>query len=326
MRLQRRQCLQLAANAAAFSTFTRLARAQAYPSRPVRLIVGFPAGGTTDIVARLIAQWLSERLGRQFIIENRPGANTNLAAEAVVRAPADGYTLGTVGSSSVLNSTLYPQLDFDLNRDLAMVAGLSISPLVLEVHPTVPVKSVPEFISYAKASPGRISMASFGTGSISHVAGELFKMAAGVDMLHVPYRGSEPMLIDLLGGQVQSAFDNLPASIEQIRIGKFRALAVTTAARSEALPAVPSLGEFLPDYEASAFLGLGAPKGTPPEIVGMLNKEINAGLADPRIKARLADLGGSPIVLSPAEFVHFVATETEKWAKVIRQAKIKAQL
>ena len=324
MKLQRRQFLHLAADAAAFSAVSSIACAQAYPARPVRLIVGFPPGGTTDMISRLIAQWLSERLSRQFIIENRPGANTNLAAEAVVRAPADGYTLGTVGLSSVLNSILYPQLNFDLTRDLAMVAGLNISPLVLEVHSAVPVNGVPEFIAYAKANPNRISMASFGTGSISHVAAELFKIAAGVDMVHVPYRGSEPMLIDLLSGRVQAAFDNLPASIEHIRVGKLRALAVTTATRSEALPHIPSLGEFLPGYEASAFLGVGAPRSTPAEIILKLNKEINAGLADPKISGRLAELGAAPLVLSPAEFSEFAVSETEKWAKVVRKAKIKA--
>jgi tripartite-type tricarboxylate transporter receptor subunit TctC len=325
MNLQRRRFLRLAADATAFSVVSRNAWAQAYPTRPVRLIVGFPAGGTTDIVARLMGQWLSERLGHQFIVENRPGANANLAFEAVVRADADGHTLGTVGSSTVLNSALYQQLNVDLKRDLAMIAGLNNSPLVLEVHPAVPVNSVPELISYAKANPGRISMASFGAGSISHVAGELFKLAAGVDMLHVPYRGSAPMLIDLLGGQVQSAFDNLPASIEHIRTGKLRALAVTAAARSGALPHIPSLGEFLPGYEASAFLGVGAPKNTPAEIVVMLNKEINAGLADPTIRARFAELGSSPLVLSPTELSNFVVSETEKWAKVIRRANIKAE-
>jgi tripartite-type tricarboxylate transporter receptor subunit TctC len=325
MNLQRRRFLRLAANATAFSVVSRNAWAQAYPTRPVRIVVGFAAGGTTDIVARLIGQWLSERLGHQFIIENRPGANASLAFETVVRAPADGHTLGTVGSSTALNSALYQQLNVDLKRDLAMIAGLNKSPLVLEVHPAVPVNSVPELISYAKANPGRISMASFGAGSISHMAGELFKLAAGVDMLHVPYRGSAPMLIDLLGRQVQSAFDNLPASIEHIKTGKLRALAVTTAARSEALPHIPSLGEFLPGYEASAFVGVGAPKNTPAEIVIMLNKEINAGLADPTIRARLAELGSSPLVLSPAEFSTFAVSETEKWAKVIRQANIKAE-
>jgi len=322
---QRRRFLHLAANAAAFSVVSCNAWAQAYPTRPVRLIAGFPPGGTTDIVARLIGQWLSERLGQQFIIENRPGANTNLALEAVARAPADGYTLCTVGPSNAINVTLYQQLNVDVNRSLAMVAGLNNSPLVLEVHPAVPVNTVPELISYAKANPSKISMASFGAGSISHMAGELFKIAVGVDMLHVPYRGSAPMLIDFLGGQVQSGFDNLPASIEHIRAGKLRALAVTTAARSEALPHIPSLGEFLPGFEANAFLGIGAPKSTPAEIIVKLNAEINAGLADPKIKARLEELGGAPFVLSPAEFSKLMAYETEKWAKVVRAAKIKAE-
>jgi tripartite-type tricarboxylate transporter receptor subunit TctC len=325
MKLRRRQFLHLSAAAAAFAVAAPTARAQNYPTRPVRILVGFSAGGTTDIVARLIGQWLSERLGQQFIIENRPGANTNLALEAVVRAAADGYTLGTVGPSNVLNSTLSRQSNFDLNRDLAMVAGLNRSPLVLEVHPAVPVNSVPEFISYAKANAARISMASYGTASISHVAGELFKIVADVKLVHVPYRGSAPMLIDLLGGQVQAAFDNLPASIEHIRAGKLRALAVTTASRSEALPQVPSLGEFLPGYEASAFIGVGAPKSTPAEIVIKLNEEINAGLADPKIKARLAELGSTPLVLSPAALSKFMDDETEKWAKVIRDANIKAE-
>jgi len=293
--------------------------------RPVRLIVGFPPGGTTDTIARMIAQWLSERLGHQFIIENRPGANTSLAVEAVARAPADGYTLGTLGPSNMFNSMLYQQVNFDLIRDFSMVAGLNNSPLVLEVHPAVPVNSIPELISYVKTNPSSISMASFGTGSISHVAGELFKIAAGINMVHVPYRGSAPMLIDLLSRQVQAAFDNLPASIEHIRAGKLRALAVTTTARSGVLPDIPSLGEFLPGYEANAFLGLGAPKGTPVEIVIKLNKEINAGLTDPKIRARLAELGGAPLVLSPAEFSSFVFSETDKWAKLVREAKIKAE-
>jgi tripartite-type tricarboxylate transporter receptor subunit TctC len=324
MNLHRRRFLRLAATATVL-VLPCNAWAQVYPTRPVRLIVGFPAGGTTDIVARLIGQWLSDRLGQQFIIENRPGANTNLSVEAVARAPADGYTLGTVGISNALNSTLYPQLNFDSNRDLTMVAGLNNSPLVLEVHPAVPVNTVPEFISYAKANPRRISMASFGTASISHVAGELFKIAAGVEMLHVPYRGSAPMLIDLLGGQVQTAFDNLPASIEHIKTGKLRALAVTTAARSDALPQVPSVAEFLPGYEASAFFGVAAPKNTPAEIVLKLNEEINAGLVDHKIRARLTELGGTPFVFSPTEFSKFIANETEKWTKVIREAKIKAE-
>jgi tripartite-type tricarboxylate transporter receptor subunit TctC len=324
MKLPRRQVLYLAATAALAVT-TQTATAQNYPTRPVRLMVGFAAGGTTDIVARLIGQWLSERLGQQFVIENRPGANTNLAVEAVARSPADGYTLGTVGISNALNSTIYPQFNFDPNRDLAMVAGLNNSPLVLVVHPAVPVNTVPEFISYAKANPRRISMASFGTASISHVAGELFKLAAGIEMLHVPYRGSAPMLIDLLGGQVQTAFDNLSASIEHIRSGKLRALAVTTATRSDALPQVPTLADYLPGYEASAFFGIGAPKSTPAEVVLKLNEEINAGLADPKIKARLVELGGTPLVFSPAEYSRFIANETDKWAKVIWEAKIKAE-
>jgi tripartite-type tricarboxylate transporter receptor subunit TctC len=324
MKLQRRQFLRLAMNGTLFSGVGRIAWAQAYPARPVHLLVGFPPGGTTDIISRLIAQWLSERLGRQFIIENRPGANTNLAAEAVMRAPADGYTLGTFGSSSVLNSILYPQLNFDLSRDLAMVAGLDTSPLVLEVHPTVPVTNVSEFIAYAKANAARITMASFGTGSISHVAGELFKVAAGVNMLHVPYRGSEPMLVDLLAGRVHAAFDNLPASIEHIRAGKLRALAVTTLTRSEALPHIPSLGEFLPGYEANAFLGIGAPRSTPDDVLIKLNSEINAGLVDTKIRDRIAELGGKPLVLSPAEFSTFIASETNKYTAVIR-TKIKAE-
>jgi tripartite-type tricarboxylate transporter receptor subunit TctC len=325
MTLQRRRFLRLAANAAAFSVVSRHAWAQAYPTRPVRLIVGFPAGGTTDVVARLLGQWLSERLGQPFIIDNRPGATPNLAFEAVARAPADGYTLGTVGPSTAINATLYHQLNVDVGRGLVMVAGLNNSPLVLEVHPAVPVNSVPEFIAYAKANSATINLASFGAGSIAHVAVELFKIAAGLDAVHVPYRGSAPMLTDLLGGQVQAAFDNLPASIEHLKAGKLRALAVSTATRSEVLPQIPSLGEFLPGYEASAFLGVGAPKSTPAEIVIKLNKEINAGLADPRIKARLAELGGAPFVLSHAELGKFMDDETEKWAKVIRTAKIKPE-
>jgi tripartite-type tricarboxylate transporter receptor subunit TctC len=325
MNMQRRRFLGLAANAAAFSIISGKSWAQAYPTRPVRLVVGFPAGGTTDIVARLIGQRLSDRLGQQFVIDNRPGANTSLALEAVARAPADGYTIGTVGPSNAINSTLYQKLNVDLNRDLVMVAGMNNSPLVLEVHPSVPVNTVPEFIAYAKANPTKISLASFGTGSISHVAGELFKIAAGLDLLHIPYRGSAPMLIDLLGERVQAAFDNLPASIEHIRSGRLRPLAVTTALRSEALPQIPALGESLSGYEASAYLGICAPKATPGHIVTKLNDEINAALADPKIKARLVELGGAPFVLSSADFGNFVVNETEKWGKVIRAAKIKAE-
>jgi tripartite-type tricarboxylate transporter receptor subunit TctC len=290
----------------------------------VRIIVGFAAGGTTDIISRLIGQWLSERLGQQFIIENRPGASANLATEAVVRAPADGYTLLALVSTNTVNATLYDKLGFNLNRDIAPVAGLIRSPLVLEVHPSVPVKTVPEFIAYAKANPGKITMASFGIGSTSHVAGELFKMMAGVELLHVPYRGSGPMLTDLVGGQVQMAFDNLPASIEHIRAGKLRALAVATAMRSDVLPDLPTVADFLPGYEASAWNGVGVPKDTPAEIIDKLNKEINAALADPKIKARIAELGATVFPSSPSEFGKFIAAETEKWRKVIRAANIKA--
>jgi tripartite-type tricarboxylate transporter receptor subunit TctC len=325
MKLQRRQLLRSGLHAALLTATSRIALAQPYPARTARLIIGFPPGGTTDFAARLIAQWLGERLGQQFIVENRPGANTNLAVEAVFRAPADGYTLGTIGMSNVLNATLYRKLNFDLNRDLAMIAGLIISPLVLEVHPAVPANNVPELISYAKANPGRISMASFGTGSISHVAGELFKMTAGIDMLHVPYRGSAPMVTDLLGGQVQAAFDNLPASIEHIRAGKLRALAVTTRTRSDALPQIPTLAEFLPGYDATAFLGLCATRNTPADIILKLNNEINAGLLEPKIAARMAELGGAPLVLSPAQFSKLINEETEKWARVIQRAGIKAE-
>jgi tripartite-type tricarboxylate transporter receptor subunit TctC len=325
MKLPRRQFLQLAACAAALAAASRIARAQGYPVRPVRIIVGFAAGGTQDIVARLIGPSLSERLGQQFIVENRPGANSNLAVETVVRAPADGYTLGVVGIANVLNATLYDKLSFDLRRDLAMVAGLNLSPLVLEVHPALPANSVPEFIAHAKSNPGKITMASYGSGSISHVAAELFKTATGINTLHVPYRGSAPMLTDLLGGQVEAAFDNLPASVEHIRAGKLRALGVTTATRSAALPQLPSLSEVLPGYEASAFFGIGAPKNTPVAIINKLNEAINASLADPKMTRRLAELGGAPLVLSSAAFGKLIADETDKWGKVIRAANIRSE-
>jgi tripartite-type tricarboxylate transporter receptor subunit TctC len=321
----RRQFLHLAAGAAALPAVSRIATAQAYPARSVRIVVGFAAGGTTDIISRLIGQRLSERLGQQFIIENRPGASANLATEAVVRAPADGYTLLALVSTNTVNATLYDKLGFNLNRDIAPVAGLIRSPLVLEVHPSVPVKTVPEFIAYAKANPGKITMASFGIGSTSHVAGELFKMMAGVELLHVPYRGSGPMLTDLVGGQVQMAFDNLPASIEHIRAGKLRALAVATAMRSEALPDIPTVADFVPGYEASAWNGIGVPKDTSAEIIDKLNKEINAALADPKIKTRIAELGATVFPSSPSEFGRFIAAETEKWSKVIRAANIKPE-
>ena len=325
MKIVRRRFLRLAAAAVTSSALLRTATAQAYPTRPVRIIVGFPAGGTTDIAARLIAQWLTERLGQPVVVENRPGASANLAAEAVVRSPPDGYTLLAVTSSNTVNATFFDKLSFSIVHDITMVSGVVRSPLVLEVHPSVAANSVPELIALAKANPGKITLASFGTGSTSHVAGELFKLTAGVSMQHVPYRGSAPLVTDLLSGQVQSAFDNLPASIEHIRSGKLRALAVGTETRSDQLPNVPTLAEFLPGFEASAFVAIGAPKHTPSEIIGRLNNEINAGLADPKIKARLAELGGTAFVGSPSDFSKLIAEETEKWAKVIRAANIKPQ-
>ena len=326
MRLpHRRHILHLAAGAAALPGISNIASAQSYPSRPVRIIVGFPAGGTTDIAARLIAQWLTERLGQPVVVENRPGASANLAAEAVVRSPPDGYTLLAVTSSNTVNATFFDKLSFSIVRDIAMVSGVMRSPLVLEVHPSVAANSVPELIALAKANPGKITLASFGTGSTSHVAGELFKLAAGVNMQHVPYRGSAPLVTDLLAGQVQSAFDNLPASIEHIRSGKLRALAVGTETRSDQLPNVPTLGEFISGFEASAFVAIGAPNNTPAEIIVRLNHEINAGLADTKIKARLAELGGTVFVGSPADFGKLIADETEKWGKVIRAANIKPE-
>jgi tripartite-type tricarboxylate transporter receptor subunit TctC len=318
MKLPRRNFLQMVAGAAALPALPRVARAQSYPARPVRILVGFPAGGTTDIAARLIAQALSERLGQQFIIENRPGAATNLATEAVVRAPPDGHTLLAAVASNAVNASLYEKLNFNFIRDIAMVAGIVSSPLVLEVHPSVPVKTVPELITFAKSNPGKISMASFGTGTSSHVTGELFKMMAGVNMLHVPYRGSAPMVTDLIGGQVQAAVDNLPASIEHIKAGKLRPLAVTTATRSETLPEIPTVAEFLPGFEASAWIAVGAPRDTPSQIVDKLNREINAALADPRMKARLAELGGTSLLGSPTDLTKFVAEEIEKWSKVVK--------
>jgi tripartite-type tricarboxylate transporter receptor subunit TctC len=325
MSFPRRRFLHLAAGAAALPAVLRIARAQTYPSRPVRIVVGFAAGGTTDIAARLMGQWLSDRLGQTFIIENRPGASANLAAEAVVRAPADGHTLLAVTSTNTINTTFFPKLSFNIVRDIVMIAGITRSPLVLEVHPSVPAKTLPELIAYAKANPDKISLASFGTGSTSHVAGELLKMMAGVRMLHVPYRGSAPLVIDLVAGQVQAAFDNLPASIEQIRAGKLRALAVGTAQRSQALPDLPTVGEFLPGFEAGAWVAIGAPRNTPAGIVDRLNKEINAGLADPKIQARLAELGGTTFPGSAADIGKLVAEESEKWGKVIRTAKITAE-
>ena len=323
MQVPRRQFLQLSAGAAALAV-SRFAWAQAYPSRPVRLIVPFPPGGGAEISARLIGQWLSERLGQPFIIDNRPGAGTNIGTEAVVRAPPDGHTLLLVNAANAINATLYDQLNFNFIRDIAPVDGIMRVPSVMVVHPSVPAKSVPELIAYAKANPGKLSMASGGIGSGSHVAGELFKMMAGVNMVHVPYRGVAPALTDLLGGQVQVMAASSAASIEYIRSSKLRALAVTGPTRTDVLPDIPSVGEFLPGYEASGWFGVGAPRNTPGEIIDRLNNEINAGLADPKIKARFADLGGTVLGGSAADFGKFVADETEKWSKVVKFAGAKA--
>jgi tripartite-type tricarboxylate transporter receptor subunit TctC len=324
MKLPRRNFLRLAAGAAALPAVSRLARAQDYPTRPVRLIVGFAPGGTTDITARLIGQWLSERLGQQFVIENRTGAATNIATEAVVRAPADGYTLLLVTASNAINATLYDKLSFNFIHDIAPVAGIIRYPLVMQVNPSFPAKTVPEFISYVKSNPGKISYGSGGSGTSIHVASELFKMMAGVDMIHVPYRGGAPAMTDLMAGQVQVVFNPVPESMEFIRAGKLRPLAVTTATRSEVLPDVPTVGDFVPGYEASALQGIGAPKKTPAEIVDKLNKEINAGLDDPKLKARFAELGAAVFPGSPSDFSKFMADETEKWAKVIKFSGAKA--
>jgi tripartite-type tricarboxylate transporter receptor subunit TctC len=325
MKLPRRNFLHLAAGAAALPAVSRIARAQAYPTRPVRLIVPIAPGGATDILARLIGQWLSERLGQPFIIDNRPGAGSNVGTEAVVRAPADGYTLLLCSVTDAINATLYDKLNFNFIRDIAPVAGFIRGTHVLVVHPSVSAKTVPEFIAYAKANPRQLNMASAGTGTGVHIAGELFKMMAGVDMVHVPYRGGGPALNDLLGGQVQVMFPTSVASIEHIRAGRLRALAVTAATRSDQLLDIPTVAELVPGYEASVWFGFGAPRNTPAEIVDKLNKEINAGLVDPKFKARLADLGGTVLALSPANFGKLIADETEKWGKVIRAANIKPE-
>src|SRR5262245_1425125 len=321
----RRHVLHLAAGAVALQTVSRLACAQAYPSRPVRVIVGITPGGAPDIVARLVGQWLSERLGQQFVIENRPGAGTNLAAEAVVRAPPDGYTLLLVGAPNAINATLYDKLSFNFLRDIAPVAGIIRECPVLVVHPSFPAKTVPEFITYAKANPGKLSMASPGNGSTPHVTGELFKMMTGIDMVHVPYRGGGQVMTDLIAGQVQVSFIGLTVAMEHIRSGKVHALAVTTATRSDVLPDIPTVGDFVPGYEASAFFGVGVPRKTPAEIIDKLNKEINAVLSDPEPKRRFAEGGGTVLVGSPADFGKFVGDETEKWAKVIKFANIKPE-
>jgi len=312
----------LAAIALSAPAIAGTARAQAYPTRPVRLIVGFTAGSAPDIVARLIGQWLSERLAQQILVENRPGAGGNIGTEAVVRAPADGYTLLVVGAPNAINTTLYDKLSFNFVRDIAPVAGIVRSTLVVVVHPSVPAKTVPEFIAYAKAHPGKAAMASAGNGSSTHVSGELFKMMAGVDMIHVPYRGGAQAMTDLIAGQVQVSFMGLSVAIEHIRSGKLRPLAVTTAIRSDVLPDVPTVSEFVPGYEASAFWGVGAPRNTPTDIVDKLNKEINAGLSDPELRARLADGGGTMLAGAPADFGKLIGAETEKWAKVIKVAGI----
>ena len=321
----RRQFLHLAAGAAALPAVSRSAWAQTYPSQPVRIIVGFAAGGPNDILARLIGQWLAERLRQPFVIENRPGAGSNIATEVVVRAPPDGYTLLLVGSPNAINATLYEKLNFNFVRDIAPVASFMRGALVMVVNPSVPAKTLPEFIAYAKANPGKISYGSGGVGGITHITPELFKMMAGVDMVHVPYRGVAPAMTDLLGGQVQVLFGNPAQSIQYIEAGKLRALAITTAMRSNALPDIPTVGEYVPGYEASSFFGFGAPKNTPPEIINKMNEEINAGLTDPKIKAKLAELDGIALIGSPADFGRLIADETEKWGMVIRAANIKPE-
>jgi tripartite-type tricarboxylate transporter receptor subunit TctC len=318
MKLPRRTFLHLAAGAVAVPALSRSAQAQTYPSRPVRVIVPFAAGGGTDITARVIAQWLSERLGQQFVIENRPGGGTNIGTEAAAKAPADGYTLLMVGASNTVNPSLYDKLNFDLIRDFTPVGGVIRAPQVLDVNLSVPVRTVPEFIAYAKANLGKVNMASAGNGSAGHLAGEMFKMMAGVNLQHVPYRGGGPALLDLIGGQVDLYFAGMPETIEYIRAGKVRALAVTTMTRAEALPDVPTVSEFVPGFDSSIWFGLSAPRNTPPEIIDKLNREINSGLADAKIKARYAELGSTVFPTSPADFAKFIVAETEKWAKVVK--------
>jgi tripartite-type tricarboxylate transporter receptor subunit TctC len=324
MKLPRRQLLHLAAGAAALPAVSRVANAQNYPTRPVHLIEGFGAGGAPDIIARLIGQWLSERLGQPFVIENRSGAGSNIATEAVVRAPPDGYTLLLAVSTNTINASFYDKLNFDFVRDIAPVASIARGPLIMEVNPSVPATTVREFIAYAKTNPGKIDMGSSGTGNITHVCGELFMSMTGVNLLHVPYRGAE-VIMGLINGQVQVYFGLITSSIGYIKAGKLRGLAVTTATRSPTLPDIPTLGDFLPGYEASTWYGVGAPKNTPTEIIDKLNNEINAALADPAFNARLIDLGAEAFASSPAEFGKFIVEETEKWAKVVKFAGIKAE-
>ena len=323
MKLPRRNFLHLAAGAAALPAVSRVTWAQAYPSRPVRIVVGFAPAGATDIMARLIGQWLSRRLGQQFVVENRPGVATNVATEAVVNAPPDGYTLLLASLPNASNAKLYENLKFNFIDDIAPVAGIARDPFAIEVHPSVPVKTVPEFIAHAKANPGKINMASGGIGAGNHIAGELFKMMAGVNLVHVPYRGAGPALIDLLAGQVQVMFASISSSIEYVRAGKLRALAATTSTRSPVLPDIPTVSEFVPGYEFSFWTGIGAPRNTPIEIVDKLNQGINAALADPNTEARLAELGSTALPSSPGDFGKLIAEETEKWGKVVKFADIK---
>jgi tripartite-type tricarboxylate transporter receptor subunit TctC len=323
MKLPRRRFLHLAAGAAALPAVSRFAWAQAYPTRPVRIIVGFPAGFAADTVARLIAQSLSESLGQQFVVENRPGASSNIATDAVVRATPDGYSLLLVTQTNATNATVYENLGFNFIRDIAPVAGIGTNPFVMVVSPSVPAKTVPEFIDYAKANPGKVNMSSPGTGSAGHIFGELFKMMTGVHIVHVPYRAS--FIPDLLAGQVQVGFPTIGAVIEHIRTGKLRALAVTAATRVDVLPDIPALGEFVSGYEASGWIGIGAPRNTSAQIIETLNKAINAALTDPKMRARLADLGFAPLANSPAEFGNYIVQYTEKWGKVVRAANIKGE-
>jgi len=325
VKFARRRFLQLAASAAAAFGAVRNASADDYPNHPVRLVVGFPPGQSADISARLLGQWLSERLGQPFVIDNRPGASNTVATDFVVHAPPDGYTLLWISTSNYINATLYPALPYDFIRDIEPIAANTRGPLVMEVNPSVPANTVPEFIAYCKANPGKINMASAGIGNSTHMAGALFEMMTGAEMIHVPYRGSAPALTDLIAGRVQVMFDLMPSSIGYLRSGKLRPLAVTTLARSEALPHVPSLADFVPGYEASAVGGFGAPRGTPPQIIDKLNAAINAALADPAIKSRLADLGGTPLPGSPADFKILIAGETAKWERVIRAENIRPE-
>ncbi len=323
--MKRRRFLHLAAGAAALAAGSRVARAQAYPSRPVRWVVGYPAGGSTDIVARIMGNWLAERLGQSVVIENKPGAGTNLAVQAVVNSPPDGYTLLFATATNAINTSFYETLPFNFLRDVAPVAALAELPFVMEVNPSVPAKTMAEFIAYAKANPGKVTMASFGVGTISHLAIELLKVMTGVTLLHVPYRGGAPMVVDLLSGQVQAGIDALPNSLPHIRSGALRALALTGPARSDVVPEVPTVGETVPGYDVSGWTGVGVPTGTPPEIIATLNREINAGLTNPRIKARLAELGGRPIVLSAQELGKLWSADTEKWAKLVKLAGVKPE-